>query len=96
VPKSDKACPAKNNAVFFFQLILIMILYTILILCSQQGKKFQAPRMAPATIRAGVKKISSNVPAVCDVFAARIRACVARPGLQKCGGVLAWEWSEAE
>jgi hypothetical protein len=40
--------------------------------------------------------ISHNVPAVYDVFAARIRACEARPGLQKCGGVLAWEWSEAE
>jgi hypothetical protein len=74
VPKSDKACPVKNNAVFFFQLILIMILYTILILCSQPGKKFQAPRMAPATINAGVKKISSNVPAVYDVLATRIRA----------------------
>jgi hypothetical protein len=35
--------------------------------------------------------ISHNVPAVYDVFAARIRACVARPGLQKCGGGLAWE-----
>jgi hypothetical protein len=32
-----------------------------------------------------------TVPAVYDGFAARIRACVARPGLQKCGGVLAWE-----
>jgi hypothetical protein len=29
--------------------------------------------------------ISHNVPAVYDVFATRIRACVARPGLQKCG-----------
>jgi hypothetical protein len=46
--------------------------------------------------KGGVKKISSNVPVVYDVFAARIRACVARPGLQKCGGVLAWEWSVAE
>jgi hypothetical protein len=41
--------------------------------------------------KGGVKKISSNVPAVYDVFATRIRACVARPGLQKCGGVLAWK-----
>ena len=24
------------------------------------------------------------------------RACVARPGLQKCGWSEAWEWSEAE
>jgi hypothetical protein len=36
-------------------------------------------------------RIAHNVPAVYDIFAARIRACVARPGLQKCGGVLAWE-----
>jgi hypothetical protein len=40
--------------------------------------------------------IAHNVPAVYDVFVARIRACVARPGLQKCGGGLPWEWSEAE
>jgi len=26
-----------------------------------------------------------------DVFAARIRACVARPRLQKCGWSMAWE-----
>jgi hypothetical protein len=37
--------------------------------------------------------MAHNVPVVYDVFAARIRACVARPGLQKCGEVLAWEWS---
>jgi hypothetical protein len=37
------------------------------------------------------KPIAHNVPVVYDVFAARIRACAARPGLQKCGGVLAWE-----
>jgi hypothetical protein len=42
------------------------------------------------------KPIAHNVPAVYDVFAARIRACAARPGLQKCGEVLAWEWSVAE
>jgi hypothetical protein len=30
--------------------------------------------MAPATTKAGVKKIASNVPAVCDVLPARIRA----------------------
>jgi hypothetical protein len=35
--------------------------------------------------------IAHNVPAVYDVFATRIRACAARPVLQKCGGVLAWE-----
>jgi hypothetical protein len=35
--------------------------------------------------------ISPNVPAVYDVLTARIRACEARPGLAKCGGVLAWE-----
>jgi hypothetical protein len=40
--------------------------------------------------------ISHNVPAVYDVLPARIRACVARPGLAKCGEVLAWEWSVAE
>jgi hypothetical protein len=40
--------------------------------------------------------IAPNVPAVYDVLPARIRACVARPGLAKCGGVLAWEWSIAE
>jgi hypothetical protein len=37
------------------------------------------------------KKIAHNVPAVYDVLPARIRACEARPGLAKCGGVLAWE-----
>jgi hypothetical protein len=42
------------------------------------------------------EKMAHNVPVVYDVFAARIRACVARPGLQKCGGGLPWEWSEAE
>jgi hypothetical protein len=36
------------------------------------------------------------VPAVYDVLPARIRACVARPGLAKCGGGFAWEWSEAK
>jgi hypothetical protein len=41
------------------------------------------------------KIIAPNVPAVDDVLTARIRACVARPGLAKCGGVLAWEWSVA-
>jgi hypothetical protein len=41
-------------------------------------------------------QMAYNVSAVYDVFAARIRACVARPGLQKCGGVLAWEWSAAQ
>jgi hypothetical protein len=40
--------------------------------------------------------ISHNVPAVCDVLPARIRACVARPGLTKCAGTMAWEWSEAK
>jgi hypothetical protein len=37
------------------------------------------------------KNIAHNVPAVYDVFAARIRACVARPGLQKCGWSEPWE-----
>jgi hypothetical protein len=36
-------------------------------------------------------RIAHNVPAVYDVLPARIRACVARPGLAKCAGVLAWE-----
>ena len=31
--------------------------------------------------------MASNVPAINDVFATRIRACVARPGLQKCAGM---------
>jgi hypothetical protein len=31
--------------------------------------------------------IAHNVPAVYDVLPARIRACAARPGLAKCGGV---------
>jgi hypothetical protein len=51
--------------------------------------------MAPATTKAGVKKISSNVPAVCDGLAARIRKCVAFPGPTNCAGAMAWEWSEA-
>jgi uncharacterized membrane protein YdjX (TVP38/TMEM64 family) len=40
--------------------------------------------------------ISHNVLAVYDVLPARIRACVARPGLAKCAGATAWEWSVAE
>jgi hypothetical protein len=36
-------------------------------------------------------QMSPNVPAVYDVLPARIRACEARPGLAKCGEVLAWE-----
>jgi hypothetical protein len=40
--------------------------------------------------------MAHNVPAVCDVLPARIRACVARPGLAKCAGTTAWEWSVAE
>jgi hypothetical protein len=40
--------------------------------------------------------IAHNVSAVCDVLPARIRACVARPGLAKCAGTMAWEWSVAE
>jgi hypothetical protein len=44
--------------------------------------------MAPATTKAGVKKISSNVPAVCDVFAARIRALRSKDqGCKNVGGV---------
>jgi hypothetical protein len=38
-----------------------------------------------------VGSMPPNVPAVCDVFAARIRACVARPRLQKCGWSEPWE-----
>jgi hypothetical protein len=41
-------------------------------------------------------RIAHNVPAVYDVFAARIRACVVRPGLQKCGWSEPWEWSVVE
>jgi hypothetical protein len=38
------------------------------------------------------KKIAHNVPAVCDVFAARIRALRKQsPGLQKCGWNEPWE-----
>jgi hypothetical protein len=40
--------------------------------------------------------MSHNVPAVYDVLPARIRACVARPGLAKCGWSDPWEWSVAE
>jgi hypothetical protein len=36
-------------------------------------------------------KISHNVPAVGDVLPARIRKCVAFPGLAKCAGTMAWE-----
>jgi hypothetical protein len=32
-----------------------------------------------------------NVPVVCDGLTARIRACVARPGLANCAGAMAWE-----
>jgi hypothetical protein len=35
--------------------------------------------------------IAHNVPAVYDVLPARMRACVARPGLAKCAGATAWE-----
>ena len=38
-------------------------------------------------------RFTYNVLAVCGIFAARIRKCKARPCLQKCGGVLAWEWN---
>jgi hypothetical protein len=37
------------------------------------------------------KNMAHNVPAVYDVLPARIRACVARPGLAKCAGATAWE-----
>jgi hypothetical protein len=44
--------------------------------------------MAPATTKAGVKKISSNVPAVYDIFAARIRALRSKDqGCNIVGGV---------
>jgi hypothetical protein len=43
-----------------------------------------------------LNRIALNVPAVYDVLAARIRACVARPGPTKCAGATAWEWSVAE
>ena len=32
-------------------------------------------------------RIAHNVPAVCDGLTARIRACVARPGLANCAGM---------
>jgi hypothetical protein len=38
--------------------------------------------------------MAHNVPAICDVLPARIRACVARPGLAKCGWREAWERSQ--
>jgi hypothetical protein len=40
-------------------------------------------------------RIAHNVLAVYDVLPARIRACAARPGLAKCAGTTAWEWSVA-
>jgi hypothetical protein len=43
-----------------------------------------------------LKKLAHNVPAVYDGLPARIRACVARPGLVNCGCSEPWEWSEAE
>jgi hypothetical protein len=42
------------------------------------------------------KSMAHNVPAVYDGLAARIRKCAAFPGPTNCGGVLAWEWSEAK
>jgi hypothetical protein len=36
--------------------------------------------------KGGVKKISSNVPAVYDGLAARIRKCVVFPGPTNCAG----------
>jgi transposase len=38
--------------------------------------------------------ISYNVPDVYDGLTARIRACLARSGLAKCGCSEPWEWSE--
>jgi hypothetical protein len=43
-----------------------------------------------------VQKVSHNVPAVYDVFAAAIREREAFRQPQKCGWRLAWEWSAAE
>jgi hypothetical protein len=40
--------------------------------------------------------MSHNVPAVYDVWAARISKCVAFAGRTKCAGATAWEWSVAE
>jgi hypothetical protein len=40
--------------------------------------------------------MTHNVPAVYDVFASPIKETAGFQGLQKCGGVLAWEWSVAE
>jgi hypothetical protein len=40
--------------------------------------------------------MAHNVPGVGDVFAARIGKTVGFPAPQKCGGEMAWEWSEAE
>jgi hypothetical protein len=54
------------------------LFYSILIFCATYFSKIFG-------------KIAHNVPAVYDVLPARIRACVARPGLAKCGGGLPWE-----
>jgi hypothetical protein len=42
-------------------------------------------------------KMEHNVPAVGDVFAARIRTLYSKDhGRKKCGGTTAREWSEAQ
>jgi hypothetical protein len=46
----------------------------------------------PQKFKQILARISHNVPAVYDVFASPIKGFAKqRPGLQKCGGVLAWE-----
>jgi hypothetical protein len=80
---------------YSFNKFYIYILQKILVLSI--SKTINSPRQGGRGAMTNLgKKISFNVPAVCDVLPARIRACVARPGLAKCAGTMAWEWSEAK
>jgi hypothetical protein len=55
-----------------------------------------APRMAQLFPTNFWFSMAYNVPAVYDGLAARISKTVGFAGPTNCGGVMAWEWSEAE